>query len=304
MNNLHPSTVYSKKTLLIGWCLVWLLLALLVPQFKAQQHNHTKNISIVLDVSKSMNVRDVEYAWSLISRLDASKRSIETILTTYPNVKVALTVFAWTPVWVVPLTTNHEVVRSFLDGVDHSFVVEQGTDIVQAVSYWLAMVQSTFDSASLSTMYHSGSTIVVLSDWWDDNDLMLESVDILDDTVRLITVWVWSSWWWPIPELPDLFGKTHYVTYQWEQVISSLNDSGLQDLSSSLWWEYIDWTGSEEIIHRIGTTDPEELWIHYSFSFVGRLIVVVALGLFVRYLVDPFTKNFYPSVAVWETQSK
>ena len=88
---------------------------------------------VMLDVSKSMQVRDMTQAGQSYSRLQTAKSLIETMVTQQTHNRYGLGIFAGEAMAISPLTTDHDVIINFLIGVDEKNLSQQGTDLRAAI---------------------------------------------------------------------------------------------------------------------------------------------------------------------------
>jgi hypothetical protein len=54
----------------------------------------------------------------------------------------------------------------------------------------------------------------------------------------LVLVWVWSLEWSYIPSWVDVFWRVFYKIYNWERVITKLEEDIIKNISSKLDWTY------------------------------------------------------------------
>ena len=92
------------------------------------QQRGSRDILILLDVSKSMNAEDI-----LPSRLERAKSKIESMLTLIPGDRVGLVAFSGEAILLSPLTLDHGYFRSILQTTDTDSLNVMGTDISEAL---------------------------------------------------------------------------------------------------------------------------------------------------------------------------
>jgi Ca-activated chloride channel family protein len=84
---------------------------------------------ILLDVSRSMDAEDI-----LPSRLKKAKHSISYLLDELNGDRVGVVVFAGSSILLSPLTSDYEIIRSYLQNADSSIFSNQGTNFENALS--------------------------------------------------------------------------------------------------------------------------------------------------------------------------
>jgi Ca-activated chloride channel homolog len=120
------------KTAFFWAGLVFLLLALARPQanpITEEMEGTSLDIYVLLDVSKSMDAEDIAP-----SRLKKAKREIQSLMSLLAGDRLGLIAFAGSSVIVSPLTSDYEVVRTFLQNVDTNLIQNQTTDIQGALT--------------------------------------------------------------------------------------------------------------------------------------------------------------------------
>jgi len=198
----------------------WLLtsaLALLVvmaarPQFGTKiSHEKRSGIEtvILVDVSNSMRAKDVAP-----SRLDRSKMLIENLVDHFTNDKIGLVVFAGDAFVQLPITSDYVSAKMFLQSIDPSLIVNQGTDIAKAIQ---------MASRNFSSQEKVGKAIIVITDGEDHEGGAEEAAkDALKQGMRTYVIGVGSTKGAPIPE-PGTGDFMHDNTGQ--IVMSALNES-------------------------------------------------------------------------------
>lgn len=131
------------------------LFALLLarPQFGAKAETVKRSgveVIIALDISNSMLAQDVQP-----SRLEKAKRMVSRMVDELENDKVGLIVFAGDAFTQLPITSDFISAKMFLESIDPSLIVRQGTDIGAAIR--LAV-------RSFTPQEGVGRTIVVITD--------------------------------------------------------------------------------------------------------------------------------------------
>ena len=158
----------TKASSAQSW-LFWLGLALLIVALARPQANPeteemqgaSLDIYVLLDVSKSMDAEDIAP-----SRLKKAKREITSLMSLLAGDRVGLIAFAGSSVIVSPLTSDYEVVRTFLQNIDTSLIQNQTTNIQGA----LALAEEAMKRGAERTGTEGGlrsNVFVVMSDGED-----------------------------------------------------------------------------------------------------------------------------------------
>jgi len=186
------------------------------------------DVMFVLDVSKSMNVADINDGHYRYTRLDIAKKAIWDYIVKHDNNRYWLVIFAWDAISTIPLTSDYNLFLTMLSWVDYRNLTVQGSDFKKALD--LAINRFVWDK-------DRSKAIVFISDWWDVWD-KIEVPDNIKKDIVYYVVWVWTESGGKIMKWVDVFWRPIYQKYKWQYVISKLNSDNLEKLASLLNWEY------------------------------------------------------------------
>ncbi|NOZ13438.1 MAG: VWA domain-containing protein [Acidobacteria bacterium] len=203
--------------------LVLLIVSLASPRYGVvleQGKRKGRDIFLVVDVSKSMNARDLKP-----SRLAVTKEMVYDLLSRMKNDRVGIIVFAGDAFIQCPLTTDYEAVAMFMDGVDTGITSAAGTDLGRAL-----------ELASRSFQENTGGyrTVVVFSDGEDfGNNVTAALKKLKENGVIVYTVGVGSTTGAPVPKInPDNGMIAGYMQDEnGKTVISKLNAKELEKIA-------------------------------------------------------------------------
>lgn len=227
----------NKSTLLLlifHFAIISLVISLFSPRYG--EYNQTIdvewwNITFVMDVSKSMDVYDISYDWWKISRLEAQKWIISEYTLKNIQNQYSLFAFAAETLEILPYTSDIWLFNTILYWVDKNNVSKYGSEFI-----WL------FDTlGSFLENEDNAGTVVIFTDWWEESNISLkQSViqKINKNNSKVIIVWLWTELGWYIYEWQDIFGRVEYKTYNWETVISKLNNTVLKNFADKYNFEY------------------------------------------------------------------
>jgi hypothetical protein len=143
-------------------------------------------------------------------------------------------IFAWDAVSTVPLTTDHDIFLTFLENVDYRNLTVQWSDFEKAISLWVDRFNTSDDRSKI---------LAFVSDWWDIEDQVnyenISSISKKIPWINYFVVWVWTQNWWQIITWRDPFWRVNYQTYNWEYVVSKLNENNLEKINNAINWKYI-----------------------------------------------------------------
>ncbi len=178
---------------------------------------------VLLDVSKSMLVRDVYQWWARVSRLDWAKHLISRLSKHWCK-PLGLWIFSEKVVTLIAPTFDKEKFRTLLSWINTTSLSWWGDSLSHVLAYMNSILASDW---VLWTVY-------LLTDWVDWK-MWSSSTSFRMWWKDVIVGWMWSLAWWPI----DVW-NWDFLEYEGDVVISVLASESLRDLASQLWWKYIE----------------------------------------------------------------
>jgi len=164
--------------------IVFLVLALAQPSIGKEKVEGTiKSLELVvcLDVSNSMDVKDMDEDES---RLNASKRAMNDLINHLSGEKIGVCVFAGASFVQLPLTTDYDAAKLFIEEVNTNLISQQGTNISSA----LETVEKMFSPVK------GGKAILLITDGEDHDGNAIESVhSLVDKAIELHVLGVGSK---------------------------------------------------------------------------------------------------------------
>lgn len=111
-----------------------IIIAMALPIYgkkKVSGTSESLELVVCLDISNSMNVRDISPE---ISRLDISKRALIELINKLHGEKIGLCLFANNAFVHLPLTRDYAAAKLFISDIETNMVSSQGTNINEALS--------------------------------------------------------------------------------------------------------------------------------------------------------------------------
>ncbi|MDD2871027.1 MAG: VWA domain-containing protein [Candidatus Gracilibacteria bacterium] len=200
---------------------------------KTKNANNGIDMTFVVDVSKSMNVADINDSKYAYTRLDVVKDSISKFVISHPSDRFGLIIFAGDAISTVPLTTDHDLFLTFLQNVDYRNLTKQGSDFEKALSLGVDRFNYSDDRSK---------AMIFISDGGDPEDTINKNnIIAISQKVKGITyfvVGVGTNAGGKIITGTDFFGRYNYQKYNGEYVISKINKTNLKEISQALNGEY------------------------------------------------------------------
>lgn len=182
--------------------LVFVLLSMAQPSIGKEKVEGTiKSLELVicLDVSNSMNVMDMDGSES---RLTASKRAMNDLINHLTGEKIGVCVFAGSSFVQLPLTSDYDAAKLFIEDVTTTLISQQGTNISSAIE----------TAEEMFSPVKGGKAILLITDGEDHDGNALEKVRSLEDQkIELHVLGVGSATGGPLlkdGERPELGFRT------------------------------------------------------------------------------------------------
>ena len=237
------------------------------------------DVVFVLDVSKSMNTQDLND--SSLSRIEYAQSQLQDYILNAPDNRYALVIFAGDSISISPLSHNIENIINNIARVDYRNIAKQWTDIQTALELWY----KRFEISENNT----GKALILISDGWDE-DTQIDTQAIKDINTNKIPSFifgVWSSAGGKIPLWVDRFWKTIYQSYQWNTVITKLNDRFLKNVAENIGGHYNSLVDFWDQLDEIKTSAIYSSWDRYKHDISWKIAIIIAL-LYIIYLVFPY----------------
>lgn len=210
--------------LLFRTIVVLLIISLASPIFgKKKQNTLASNLELVicLDVSNSMNTKDVEG----ISRLDASKRALGQLVNKLTGERIGICVFAGSAFVQLPLTMDYHAAKLFIQEIETEMVSSQGTDINEALKV----------SNNMFTKLKTSKGIFMVTDGEDHVGLEDSIIGVLrDKKVEISILGIGTENGGPVPIDTKRPGLGYKKSEDGNQVISRLNQGFIKSLAEQL----------------------------------------------------------------------
>ncbi|MDP2059130.1 MAG: VWA domain-containing protein, partial [Flavobacteriaceae bacterium] len=193
------------------------------------------DIVFALDVSRSMLAEDIAP-----NRLEKSKQLINQIINDLVGDRIGIVVYAATAHPLLPITTDYNAAKMFLQSANTDMLSSQGTAIKDA----LTMSQSFFNDEA-----QTNKLIIVISDGEDHEGNVAETaLSLAEAGIKVFTIGVGKPNGGPIP-LKEKGIVTGYIKDgQGETVISKLNEPLLMELAQQAGGYYQNGNNTQEVV--------------------------------------------------------
>lgn len=280
---LHDPVKARWKKRLSIWSLFILILAASGPQIGSRLTPlERKGIDLVfaIDVSISMNAEDVKP-----SRLEKAKFEIGQLIQKLKGDRVALIVFAGSSHLYLPLTTDYEAARLFLDAIDTEMITTQGTSLSGAIATGL----SAFSEES-----YKYKVLVLVTDGEDHEG---QAITLARNAAKagmvVHTVGVGTISGSLIPILEKNGSRQYKRESSGKLVTTILNETILLDISRAGGGVYIHFGNKpadfKKLTDEIGSMEKRRLKAHMFSEYEDRyqLLAFISLVLFILAIMIP-----------------
>ncbi len=196
------------------------------------------DVMIALDVSRSMLAEDIRP-----NRLERARLFCSRLIDRLPNDRIGLIVFAGHAYLQMPLTTDHDAARLFLENAIPDLVPTQGTAIAEAIR--LAM--ESFPEGN--DMYRA---LILISDGEDHEAGCLEAArEAAGKGIMIEAIGIGSARGAPIPVYQNGILKGYKKGPDGEVVLTKLNEETLQQVALAANGHYQPFDGSNAQIRTV-----------------------------------------------------
>jgi Ca-activated chloride channel family protein len=211
------------------WKYVWmrntiffLALALAQPIFgerKVTTNGRNAEILIALDISNSMNVKDISY---VDSRLTIAKRSLIQLINSLRGEKIGICVFAGNAYVQLPLTGDYDAAKMYVNEIETDMVSKQGTNIGEAL----------MNSARMYSKAKNSKLLLLVTDGENHEGGIDESLKTLKSTnIQLAILGLGTKQGGYIPNDPYKPEFGYKILENGKKVVSKLNPKMLAEIA-------------------------------------------------------------------------
>ena len=202
--------------------LFFMAFALAQPIFGAGKVTSTgrnAEILIALDISNSMNVRDIN---PTESRLSIAKRSLIQLINSLRGEKIGICVFAGNAYVQLPLTGDYDAAKMYVNEIETDMVSQQGTNIGEAL----------LNSARMYSKAKNAKLLLLVTDGENHEGGIDESLKILkDNQVQLAILGLGTKQGGYVPNDPYKPEFGYKILENGKKVVSKLNPKMLAEIA-------------------------------------------------------------------------
>jgi Ca-activated chloride channel family protein len=252
-------------------------------------------IIIALDVSNSMMAEDIQP-----NRLERAKRAISRLVDRLRDDKIGLIVFAGDAYTQLPITSDYNSAKLFLNSVNTQIVPKQGTAIGAAID---------LARRSFSPSGQANKAIVVITDGENHEDDAISSAKTaVDEGVVVHTIGMGLPSGSPIPVLRN--GQTEYLKDRdGNVVVTKLNEEMLEQIAGAGKGIYVRannaQVGLNALFDEINKLEKEEMETRVYSDYDDQFQYFFAVGLFlllVEFLILERKNKYLMNIKLFGTK--
>ena len=186
---------------------------------KVTSTGRNAEILIALDISNSMNVRDIN---PTESRLSIAKRSLIQLINSLRGEKIGICVFAGNAYVQLPLTGDYDAAKMYVNEIETDMVSEQGTNIGEAL----------LNATRMYSKAKNSKLLLLVTDGENHEGGIDESVQILkENKVQLAILGLGTKQGGYVPNDPYKPEFGYKILENGKKVVSKLNPKMLAEIA-------------------------------------------------------------------------
>jgi Ca-activated chloride channel family protein len=261
--------------------LVSLVVALANPQVGSKMvkgEQKGSDVAICFDVSNSMMAEDIKP-----NRLERSKRVVNNIISKLGGDRVSLVVFAGSSFIQMPLTTDYNATRMFIEQIDCEMISTQGTAIGDAIGK--AMETFGYGDVDHKWEKRNSRAIIVISDGENfEDDAVSAAAQAASEKVVVCTIGMGSDEGAPIPRYKNGIKTGYKYDRSGNTVTTRMDEKTLREIAKAGDGVYVR-AGNinaevDKVVDRIEHLEKDSsgkaMFAEYESRYMYPLLVAVA----------------------------
>lgn len=228
------------------------------------------DIVFAVDVSKSMLAEDIAP-----NRLEKSKQLVSQIMAQLQTDRIGMVAYAGSAFPVLPLTSDYNAARMFLQSMNPEMISTQGTSIDEAIE----QSSNYFDQGNATN-----KLVVLISDGEDHSDNVETALETaLAKKIKILTIGVGTENGGPIP-VKERGQNIGFIRDKNDEVVTTkLNQNVLENIGTKTNGGYILGNNTKEVVEyvtkKIATIEKTERESTQMTDFQSQYQWFLAIGL-------------------------
>lgn len=203
--------------------IILLIIAISQPVYgtkKVKGTSESLELVIALDISNSMNTRDISADFS---RLDISKRALIQLINNLHGEKIGISLFANNAFVHLPVTSDYGAAKLFIEDIETDMISSQGTNIGMALGI----------SSKMFSKQKTTKGIILITDGEDHEGSLDKSIkDLKEKKLQLSILGIGTKKGGLIPKNPYRPNLGYKTDARGKTVVSKLNEAFIQKLAT------------------------------------------------------------------------
>lgn len=303
MQQLMPFASKSRprfKFFILMLALAFFIAGIARPQFGSKLKKVKREgveLIIALDVSNSMMAEDIQP-----NRLERAKRAISRLVDKLNDDKIGLIVFAGDAYTQLPITTDYNSAKLFLNSVNTQIVPKQGT----AIGASIALAMRSFSPGS-----QANKAMVIITDGENhEDDAVAQAKSASENGVIVHTIGMGLPSGSPIPVLRG--GQKDYLKDRdGNVVITKLNEPMLEQIAAAGGGIYVRannaQVGLDALFDEINKMEKQEMESRSYSEYNDQFQYFFAIGLFLlffEYVILERRNRYFKNVKLFERRKR
>ena len=248
------------------------------------------DIIVCLDVSNSMLAQDLSP-----NRLTRAKYALEKMIDMLEGDRLGLVIFAGEAYVQLPITTDYNAAKMFLESVDPSMVPVQGTKIAEAIKK---------ASESFSTDEGKNRTIILITDGENHEDAAIEAAEEASKKdIMINTIGIGSQNGVPIPLVENGVVKGYRKDKDGQTIVTRLNSDLLKTIAGKANGVFVQASqadiGLNAVLDKIGELDKSQLESKMYTDYEDQFQWFIGLALvlfFIEFLLSERVSEWFKKI--------
>tara|TARA_R110000850_G_scaffold271031_2_gene404710 strand:- start:103110 stop:104153 length:1044 start_codon:yes stop_codon:yes gene_type:complete len=244
LSRLSPARSTFKpvlKLVFILLALFFIVIALVNPRIGTKLEEVKRegvDIVFAIDVSKSMLSEDIAP-----NRLEKSKQLVSQIINSLGGDRVGIVGYAGSAFPQLPITTDYNAARMFLNSMNTDMVSSQGTAIAEAIE----LAKTYYDEED-----QTNRVLIIISDG-EDHQGNVEAItnEAAEVGIKIITVGVGTLSGGPIPIKKNGVLQEYVRDNTGERVVTKMEEQMLKEISDQTGGIYISGTSTSAVVEEV-----------------------------------------------------
>lgn len=282
VKKLSPEKSRFKPALKFGLLLVglsMLILGLVNPKIGTKVEKIKRegiDVVFAIDISKSMLAEDIAP-----NRLEKSKQIVSQIINNLGSDRIGIIAYAGSAFPVLPITTDYNVAKMFLQSMNPDMISAQGSNLDEAIK-----LSADFFKGSPNT----SKVMIMISDGEDHSEAATAAAEEAKKMgMKIITIGVGTTAGGPIPYRKNgAIESFHRDKSTGEVVITKLRPEALETIAKAAKGGYINGSSTKEVVGFIkksfNNIQKNEFDATETASFQSQFQWFLAIGFFLLVL--------------------